>query len=203
MNTHMLRIFLVGFAFCLTSDSVCAQTCKDVRHYDFKNSIIRVGAQDENELQTLNNSSRGDARVFRLKNGVGLTYNFPISKTPDWQAELVMDREAHPEPSIWIRVIALEDVHMTGTGTWRYILAFSCEDGRLVRKFQFTSEGVVLKYLDNETLQLTQAIWKPTDAHADPSEYRDLSYKWDSKVHQYRLAATDPRSGGKPLLHRK
>ncbi len=98
-----------------------------------------------------------------------------------------MDREAHPEPTIWIRVIELEDDHLTGTGTWHYLLAFSCEKGHLARKFQFSAEGVFLEHLDDQTLKLGQGIWTPTDSPADPSRRRELTYKWNTRVHQYRL----------------
>jgi len=194
----MLRTLLIGLTLCLASNSVWAQDCADIRHVDLKNATIHVGAHDQNDLQDLFNASRRDSRTFRLRNGVGLTYDASVdSKTPDWRTELVMNREVHPEPSIWIRVIGLEDVHMTGTGTWFYILALGCEKGHLVRKFQFSSEAVELKYLDNQTLQLTQGIWSPTDDHADPSGHRELTYKWDAGVHRYRLAPTISGNGAR------
>ena len=194
-SAHMARMFLVALTFCLFSNCAWSQACTDIRRFDFRNATIHVGSFDTNKLTGLFNDSRGLALTFRLRNGVARTYEDPSSKseTPDWQAELVVDREVHPEPSIWMRVIVLEDVHMTGTGTWRYILAFGCDKGRLVQKFRFTSEGVYLKHLDNQTLQLYQAIWLPTDSHADPSSHRELIYKWDARVHQYHLA--DSTSG--------
>lgn len=193
---YMPRKVLVTLALWLIAASVWAQNCADIRRFNFKSAAIHVVRADENELQTLFSSSRDEALTFRLRNGVALAYDDPAlnSKKPDWRAELVMDREVHPEPAIWIRVIGIDDDHMTGTGTWRYILAFSCEKGHLVRKFQFTSEGVALKYLDNQTLQLTQLIWAETDSHADPSGRRELTYNWDTRIHKYRLAATNPGS---------
>ena len=196
-SAYMIRMLLVAFTFCLLSSSAWSQACADIRRFDFRNATIRVGSFDINKLTGVFNDSRGLALTFRLRNGVALTYEDPASKseTPDWQAELVVNREVHPEPSIWMRVIVLEDVHMTGTGTWRYIVAFGCEKGRLVQKFQFTSEGIYLKHLDNQALQLYQAIWLPTDSHADPSSHRELIYKWDARVHQYRLADSTSGNG--------
>jgi hypothetical protein len=196
-GAYMARMLLVALTFCLFSNSAWSQACANIRRFDFRNATIHVGSFDTNKLTNLFNDSRGQALTFRLRNGIALTYDDPTSKagTPDWQAELVMDREVHPEPSTWMRVIVLEDVHMTGTGTWRYILAFGCDKGRLVQKFQFTSEGVYLKHLDNQTLQLYQAIWLPTDSHADPSSHRQLIYKWYARVHQYRLADSTSGNG--------
>lgn len=196
----MPRLFLFTLLFGLLSYSASAQTCIDIRRFDFKNAAIHVSESDANELQTLFNASRGDARTFHLRDGVGLTYDFPESnpQTPDWRTELITDREAHPEPTIWIRVIGLEDDHLTGTGTWHYVLAFSCEKGHLVRKFQFSAEGVHLKHLDDQTLQLGQGIWISSDSHADPSRERELTYKWDAQLHQYRLTSKTSPTKGKP-----
>jgi len=197
----MSRILLAALTFSLFSNSAWAQACADVRRFDFRNATIHVGSSDKNELQTLFNEPHRLALTFHLRDGVALSYDDPSAKsgTPDWKAELVLDREVHPEPSIWIHVIVLEDVHMTGTGTWNYVMAFGCDKGRLVRKFQFTSEGVSLKHLDDQTLQLYQGIWLPTD----PSRHRELIYKWDARVHQYRLAATVPDIGAKRTPDKK
>lgn len=201
----MLRALFVLFAICLSSNSAWPQACADIRRFDFNNVNIHVGLSDRNELRTLYNDPRGLALTFRLRNGVALTYDDPFSKskTLDWQAELDTNREVHPEPSVWIRVIKFEDVHVTGTGTWHYIMAFGCDKGHLVRKFQFTAEGVYLKHLDDETLQLYQGIWTPTDSHADPSRHRELTYKWDVRVHQYRLAAPFPVISGERMPGKK
>jgi hypothetical protein len=182
------------------SASVWSQNCTDIRRFDFKNATIHVGKSDANELGALYNAPRGIALAFHLRDGVALTYDGspPISNTPDWRAELVADREVHPEASIWIRVISLEDVHMTGTGTWIYVLGFGCERGHLIREFQFSSEGTMLKHLDNQSLQILQGIWSPTDAHADPSRRRELTFKWDAQVHRYRLATIRPGDSAKP-----
>lgn len=183
-HTAVVMVLSVFFSI-----SVWGQNCEDIRRFDFKNATIHVGKSDANELQALYNGPRGLALTYHLRDGIGLTNDFPQfnPKTADWKAELSMDREAHPEPTIWIRVIELEDDHLTGTGTWHYLLAFSCEKGHLARKFQFSAEGVFLEHLDDQTLKLGQGIWTPTDSHADPSRRRELTYKWNTRVHQYRL----------------
>jgi hypothetical protein len=186
--------------FVAFSASVRSQSCTDIRRFDFRNSTIHVGESDTNELQALYNAPRGLALTFYLRDGVGLTYDFPQSnpKAPDWRAELTTDREAHPEPKLWIRVIELVDDHLTGTGTWRYVLAFSCENGHLIRKFQFSAEGVFLEHLDDKTLQLGQGIWVPSDSHADPSHRRTLTFKWNVRLHQYSLSSETRQADAKP-----
>jgi hypothetical protein len=185
----MLRMVLVALISSVLSISIWAQTCTDIRSFDFKNATIHVAEADRNESPTPFDSSRGLARTFHLRNGIALSYEdaAPNLGTPDWQTKLVFDRAVHPEPSIWIRVIGLEDDHMSGTGAWHYVLAFSCDKGHLARRFQFTSEGLKLSHLDDHTLQLDQAIWLSDDSHAEPSGHRELTYTWDARVHQYRL----------------
>lgn len=201
----MVRRLFVVLVFCLLLNSAQGQACSDIKRFDFKNAIIQVGSTDDNELPTLYNASRAEALTFHLKDGVAETYDgSPLeSGVPDWRAELLQDRQAHPEPSTWIRVIVLEDNHLTGTGTWHYVLAFGCNTGRLARLFQFTAEGVSLGHLDDQTLELHQGIWTATDSHADPSRQRVLTYKWNAQQHRYRRVATVSGDDAKSRIHEK
>jgi hypothetical protein len=201
----MTRTLFVLLAFCLLLNHAQGQHCSDIRHFDFKNATIIVGLTDDNELQTVYNSSRAEAHTFRLRDGVAETFDDPSLKsgTPDWRAELLQDREVHPEASTWIRVIVFEDDHLTGTGTWHYVLAFGCNKGRLTQLFRFTAEGVSLAHLDDQTLELHQGIWSPSDSHADPSMQRVLTYKWNEREHRYRRVATVSGDGAKSKANEK
>ena len=195
----MLQTFLAMLAFCLLSNSAWTQTCVDTRHVDFRNATIHVGPPDENELRTTYNEPHPDAFTFHLRNGVALiSYDDSPLKSagPAWRAELLVDRTVHPDPSSWVRVLVIENDNLHGSSTWRYVLAFRCEKGNLVRLFQFCSEGVRLKHLESGTLQLYQAIWTSADFHTSPSKHREVSYRWDASEHQYRRAYASTPSDG-------
>jgi hypothetical protein len=192
----MIRLFFGLLAFCLFSNSAWAQRCVDVRHFDFKNATIYTAPYDE--------GSHTGADSFRLRDGTAFLSEDPLSsKSHDWQVDLLDDREVHPDPTTWLHVIVLDRDHLTGTGTWYYVMAFSCNNGRLIRRFQYSSEGVSLEHLDDQTLQLYQAIWAPTDSHASPSKHQELVYKWNAKEHRYRRVSTISGKGVKPFPVKK
>lgn len=186
-SAGMFRVFLAVLGFGLFPISVSAQACTDVRSLDLKNATIRVGSPDESGPRMEPSELK-----FSLRNGVALIANTSGSSSaarqPDWRVELLIDRVVHPEPSLWLRVLVLEQTHLTGTGTWRYILALDCNDGQLERIFQFGSEGISLKHLDDQTMLVYQTMWMPADSHAQPSKHREMHYAWNAQNHRYRLS---------------
>jgi uncharacterized protein (TIGR03435 family) len=82
-------------------------------------------------------------------------------------------------------VIVLDKDHLTGTGDWRYILAFDCRNGLLASVFQYAAEGVSLKHLSARKLVLNQAIWGMDDPHCCPSRHVELAYRWNALRHRY------------------
>jgi hypothetical protein len=176
--------------FCLLSISAQSQACSNVRHFDFKNVTIHTAPSDD--------GSRQGSETFHLRDGITFISDDPDSlESHDWKVELLEDHAVHPDPLTWIRVIVLERDHLTGTGTWHYILAFSCQEGHLVRLFQYSSTGVNLMHLDDQSLQLYQAIRAPTDSYANPSRHSVLSYKWNAKEHRYLRADPVARDDSK------
>lgn len=196
----MPRKLLVLLGFCLFSHLALAETCVDIRDFDLANATIQVGNEDANKLRTLFNGPDPDIGPFSMKNGVATIPDPPDPEfpDPDWKAELIVNRLIHPDSATWVRVIILENVHLRGTGTFRYVMAFSCQRGHLIRLFQFSSECVTLKHLDSAHLQLYQAIWQTRDAHCCPSSHRELSYTWNPQSHRYHLLrASSPSIGAK------
>lgn len=90
----------------------------------------------------------------------------------------------------------IQDDHITGTGSIRYVLGFSCHDGALVSVFQFNAEGVRLKHLDRQEIRLYQAIWGPDDPHAIPGKHREIVYTWDTHTNQYLRSGVSPMEEG-------
>lgn len=187
----MLRPVLVLLGLCLSTTSAWAQACLDVRSVDFRNAAIHTGQNDERDAQAVVNGAVPAPDSFQLQHGVALVHDdpaAPVSSPPDWRVELTADRKIHADASTWVRVIVLEEVHLTGTGTWEVILAFACDQGRLVRLLQYGADGVILKHLDAARLELYQALWKPSDAACCPSRHVELTYAWNEQDHRYRRA---------------
>lgn len=187
----MLRPLVVLLAFCLTAKFTWAQTCLDVRAVDFRNTAIRTGPANENETWALFGGATPLPDGFELRHGTALIHDdadASESSSPDWRVELVLDRKIQPDPDTWVRVIGLDEDHLTGTGAWKVVQAYACQQGKLVRLFQYSGEGLSLKHLDAETLRLYQAIWKPGDPHCCPSRHVELTFAWDAEAHRYRRA---------------
>lgn len=193
----MLRPLVVLLAFGLTAKIAWTQTCVDVRAVDFRNAAIRTGAADANEAGLLFGGAAPLTDGFELRRGVALLRDDPeaAGSAPDWRVELVTDRKIHAGADTWVRVLLLEENHLSGTGMWEVVLAYACERGKLVRLFQFSGEGVSLMHLDAEKLQLYQALWKPSDPHCCPSRHVELTYAWDAETHRYRRGGAVVRDG--------
>lgn len=194
----MPRSLLVLLAFCLATNSARTQTCADVRSFDFRDAAIFTGPAGPNEAHALIDGAAPTPDVIALHNGVALVSDdpgAPPSAPPDWRIQLLTNRKLQPDPATWLRVVVLEADHLTGTGAWEFVLALNCDQGHLVRVFQYSAEGVSLKHLDRETLQLYQALWKPEDPHCCPSSHLDLVYAWDPQQHRYRRASAVPGNG--------
>jgi hypothetical protein len=100
-------------------------------------------------------------------------------------------------------VIVLDKNHLTGTGDWRYVIAFGCANGSLVRLFEYGSEGVTLKHLTQQTMHLYQPIWAATDAHCCPGKHLEVLYKWNAQEHKYKRASSISGKGFAPLPDEK
>ena len=175
---------LVAWSLFLNTSQ--AQICTDIRRFDMRNATIHMSAQDD--------GGKLAPPVFHLHDGVDRIFEFG---SLEWQVELDSDRTVHPDAATWLRVVMLEDVHMGGSGTLNFVLAFDCEKGRLVRLFQYGSEGIRLKHLDDRTLALDQAVPGPDDSDASPSEYCEVIYQWVARDHRYHHTGKD-RCGDVP-----
>lgn len=174
-----------------TPPPIQSQTCSDIRTFDFKNATLHLSPDDQNELKGLFNEPYAFPFYFHLHNGVGFISD-DGGFTQQWKETLLDDRPLHPEPATWLRLIVLQHEHLKGTGTWRYVLIFRCEDQLLLPIFQFNSEGTRVEHLDDHGFQLSQTIWSPSDPHDAPSKHRELSYQWSPREHRYLRTHVSP-----------
>jgi hypothetical protein len=187
----MIRPFAIAILLSLASGTARAQACRDIRQFNFKNAAIPIAAPDD--------GGRSGPDLFHLHDGAGFLSDDPDSaQSHDWGLQLIADRLAHPDPSTWIRVIVVDKDHLTGTGDWRYVMVFGCRNGSLVSIFQYGSEGVELKHLSDQRLDLYQAVWTKDDAHCCPSRHVDIVYRWDTQQHRYRKAISVSGPGSTP-----
>ncbi len=188
----MLRSILFALATVALAVRVTAQPCADVRQFDFRNSVLRIGGQT--------GENHEPERSIRLRNGTAFISDDPRSiKSRDWEITLKADRVVRPDASTWAKVIVLDRNHLRGTGNWTYVLAFGCANGSLARLFQYESEGVTLEHTDGRTIRLYLAKWRSSDAHCCPSQHLELVYEWDVSQHRYRKKASLPGDGIDPL----
>lgn len=182
-SENMPRLF-APIILSLISIAAGAQTCSSIRNFNFRNSDIPIAARDASGVSS-------GPELFRLQNGTGFVSDDSDNpQSHDWGLNLLADRLEHPDPSTWIRVVVVDKNHLTGTGDWQYVIAFDCKGGSLTSLFQFGQEGVMLKDVTDQTLELYQAIWDKDDAHCCPSRHMDLKYKWSPLRQRYDLASS-------------
>jgi hypothetical protein len=165
---------------------------------DFRNAAIRTGPAGANETRVLFGGAAPSPDGFELRHGMALLHDDPdasSSASPDWRIHLMLDRKIQPDTATWVRLIVLDEDHLTGTGAWQVVLAYACDRGKLVRLFQYSGEGVTVMNLNAAKLELYQAVWKPDDPHCCPSRHAELTYAWDAEVHRYRRAEAVVREG--------
>jgi hypothetical protein len=174
----MFRPVSILISFVLLSAHAKSQSCTDIRTFDFKNAAVPIAARDD--------GGHSGPDTFHLQDGKGFISDNPdLTQSRDWQLNLFGDRLIHPDASTWLRVITIDRLHLTGTGDWNYILAFTCTKGSLEPIFQYGSEGAEIKHLDAHTLELSQAVRAENDAHCCPSKVKQIIYHWNAKLHRY------------------
>jgi hypothetical protein len=191
----MVRLVILVIGSYLFSGSAWAQACTDIGKIDFRNSIIPTSSHDENELQTLFNEASDLGSPFDMRDGKAFP-DSPDQNSPEWEAELLVDRLINPDSSTWIRILVVENSHLKGPGSWRFVLGVSCRDGHVIPVFRFSAEGVTLRHLDTRAILLYQAIWTHDDSHASPSLHREVRYEWNKEQHRFiRASASTPSAG--------
>lgn len=194
----MLRPVLVLLGCWLWWNSAWGQACTDVRAVDFKNAAIRTGPPGPNEAGLLLNGATPAPESFELHNGGTMLHDDPDAKpssSADWQIRLAVDRRVRTDEATWVRVIVLDEYHLSGTGTWEVIQAYACKRGHLLRLMQYSGLDVSLTHVSPQRVDLYQPIWKASDPQCCPTRHLELGYAWDPAEHRYRRAMAAVRNG--------
>lgn len=94
---------------------------------------------------------------------------------PDWRTTI---RQDHPLPASGIRLLVLEQNHLTGTGSFTYIFGFHCGAGSLRQIFEASGQGLKLERLTANGMDISVAIWSNGDPHCCPRRKVHLTYLW-------------------------
>ena len=84
--------------------------CSDITVLDFKNAtVIATG------------------RTFAFQDGKAYNSDTPGNEKSDWEATIEKDTTVSPAPGVKTRFLLIDDSHLTGTGSWLYLMGFRCE----------------------------------------------------------------------------
>jgi len=177
-----------------------AQTCDDIRAFDFRNATIHSASFDDNELASLFNSSRHFN--FQFKNGVadlyirGHQYQDGI---PEARAKIVADEVAVVPDGPTVRFLQLNWEHLKGTGSFAAVIGLTCSNGEAKPIFQFSADAVTFAIGPGDHLEIQQDIWTDKDAHCCPSQRRKIYYGWSADQRRFQRLRVD---GPNPIPER-
>lgn len=171
----MKKILVSVFLLILLPSITLAAGCTDIAKVDFANRTIVVGGNGQAAEQ-----------VFHFRHGVALESE-GVDKRPDWRTTLTRDVMVKPEDSKGIRFLTLFRDHLSGSGSWTYLVGLACSGGRVRQVFQ--AGGVYMRVLDisPERVQVSKPVWKSVDPVCCPSESKRLRYAWDARKRHYLL----------------
>ena len=166
-NPAIIAVLLLAF-----TDNVAAQRCSDITTVDFRNSTV-TSVRDVDE-------------PLGFRDGV---FDEMAPRSPsgpvEWRYEIAHDTTVHPDPQTTIRFIEMFKDHLSGTGSWEYLIGFRCSDGVVRNVFQQAGEGMRVVSLSPDTLHLGFVVWKQGDSHANPSGEKDRWFSWNTSSNTY------------------
>ena len=197
---HRIRVVYQAWLACLLCASTLrAAPCRDIANVDFRNHVIVAARYNGNPFYGLFNGP-GPGGPLRLRAGVFLQWDLTpgeiaklsaeerdeVMRKPDWKTEIERDLLLHPPAgSAGVRVLTLVQEHLTGSGSFTYVVAFDCRSGTLNKVFEASGEGVRLERATASRLELSAGIWGNGDAHAAPSRVERLQYRWSPALKRF------------------
>lgn len=172
----MKKILISVFLLTLLPSMTLAAGCTDIAKVNFANRTIVIGGNGQVSEQ-----------VFHFHHGVALEFEGG-DKRPDWRTTITRDVTVKPEASKGIRFLMLFRDHLSGSGSWTYLVGLACSGGRVRQVFQ--AGGVYMRVIEisPERVQVSKPVWKSVDPVCCPSESKELCYAWDARKRHYVLA---------------
>ena len=181
MRTIAATSVWLAFAFS-GSDAVAAVSCHDISTVDFRNLVIPAATYSGKPYYGGSFNGPGPGGPLRLRNGVFYQWDGgerdKNDRKPDWETSIQRDVLLHAAGSDAIRVIVLDQVHQTGTGSFMYVFAFQCDAGSLKKVFEGSGQGVKLERATANGMDITVGVWGDNDAHCCPGRQEHLRYRW-------------------------
>jgi len=185
-----IALMLILVSICATA---LAAQCTDIAKVDFANrTLTGAGIPQTAAPGKSTFSSPAAEQVFHFHHGVSLEYKG--GKKPAWRTTIQQDVVVKPERSVTIRFLTLFRNHLTGSGSWTYLVGLACSGGRVQQVFHSSGMFMRVAKISPERVQVSMPVWKPSDPACCPSARKELRYPWDPKTHRYTLARPDPLS---------
>jgi hypothetical protein len=175
----MTRLLVLILILVSASSMAWTVQCTNIAKVDFANRTLTVAKQ-------------GAKQVFHFHQGVAFEYEEPGNDKPDWQTTIQQDVVVKPLPSSTVRFLTLYRNHLTGSGSWTYVVGLACSQGRMRKVFQASGMFMKVGQISPKLVEISMPVWKPSDALCCPSAHKELRYAWDPQTHRYAL--TRPRS---------
>jgi hypothetical protein len=171
------------------SNAIAAVSCRDIASVDFRNQVIPARSGSGRSYYGEFNGP-GPGGPLRLRDGVFLQWDFPeeredTNRKPDWETTIQEDITLHPTAAMDVRLLVLDQVHLTGTGSFTYIFGFQCAAGSLRKVFEASGEGVKLERTTENGMNISVGIWGKGDAHCCPRREVHLRYRWSPSLRRF------------------
>jgi LppP/LprE lipoprotein len=188
----MKRTLVSVFALGLLPSIALAAQCTDITKMDFANRTLRVtGIAQPAPPSKSPYGGPAANQTFHFRGGVSLEYEGSSDDKPDWQTTIQQDVVVKPERSVTLRFLTLFRNHLTGSGSWTYLVGLACSSGRVQQVFQSSGMFMRVAKISPGLVQVSMPAWKPSDPACCPSAEKELRYSWDPKTHRYTLARPD------------
>jgi hypothetical protein len=180
------------------SNAIAAVSCRDIASVDFRNQVIRARSDSGKPYYGVFNGP-GPGGPLRLRDGVFLQWDLTpgmwamlspdereeTNGKPDWKTTIQQDITLHPTPTMDVRLLVLDQVHLTGTGSFTYIFGFQCAAGSLTKVFEASAEGIRFERTTENGMDISVAIWNKDDAHCCPRREVHLRYRWSPSLKRF------------------
>ncbi|HUZ45369.1 MAG TPA: LppP/LprE family lipoprotein [Terriglobia bacterium] len=174
MKRTLITIVVFGFLPSIAR----AARCTDIAKVNFADGTLAVAGIH----QTM--------QIFHFHHGVSLEYEGG-DKKPDWRTTIRHDVVVKPEASRAVRFLTLFRNHLTGSGSWTYLVGLACSGGHVQQVFQSAGVYMQVVKISPMLVQVSMPVWKPADPTCCPSEKKEVRYTWEAKTHRYVLARTE------------